>query len=108
MSAVKEERYVRRDDPTELVKVVSRERSPNGFTYFEFILPNHHQGRRGNLPHGDFEKAYKPEYEPTPEPPTKPVSTGSRDEWRAWALYCERKWDEAQRNYERLCTHDRW
>lgn len=100
--------FLRRDDPTEKVKVISKERSPNGFTHFEFVTPEHHKGATGSLTHTQFDAAYKPQYEPTPGPPKKPVSTGTRDEWRAYALLMETRYNEAQRNYERLCDHDRW
>lgn len=81
--------FVRRDDPTEKVRIIIQARSPDGLCQFEFITPEHYKGRMGTMPNSQFHAAYKPENEPPPTPPVKPLSTGSRDEWRAWALKLE-------------------
>lgn len=96
-----EELFVRRDDSEEVVKKTGQNRSPNGFVYFEFVLPEHHRGETGELTHDKFNAAYKPRYEPAPQPPKKPTSAGSAAEWRAWALFLEGKLKEAEAQYQR-------
>ena len=93
--------FLRRDDSGEKVFVTGMDRTPNGYTYFEFVLPEHHKGRKDQLTHREFEKAYKSAHEPKPEPPKKPVSTGSAAEWRAWALKLESDLANAERQLER-------
>lgn len=104
---INEERYIRRDDPAELVKITGRDRTPNGFTHFEFIKPEHHKGKKSGLTHTQFEVAYKREHESPAPPVRKPTSTGSRDEWRAWALKLEKDYDDMERSYERVCAMDK-
>lgn len=95
--------YIRRDDPGEKVKIESQERCPNGRIFFVFILPEHHQGKKGEMNANTFHAAYKPEHEDPPKPPAKPLSSGSRDEWRAWALKLEVDYANMKRSYERVC-----
>jgi hypothetical protein len=93
--------YVRRDDPSEKVKIVSQARSPEGPCRFEFIAPEHHKGKFETLSNSTFQREYKPEREPPPARPTKPLSTDSKDEWRAWALMLEADLAHANRSIER-------
>lgn len=101
-------RYVRKDDNAEVVFISCQARTPNGPLRYEIIEPKHHAGETIVVSADKFFNDFKLEREPPPSDPVKPISTGSRDEWRAWALHMEKKYREAQRNYERLCTHDRW
>lgn len=99
-------RYLRRDDPTEIVFITSQARSPDGPLHYEIIAPKHHAGEVVVVPAPRFFQEFRLEHEPPAKPPVKPISTGSRDEWRAWALHMEKKYNEAQSSYERVCRQD--
>lgn len=87
--------HVRKDDPEEIVKIIGRERSPNGKVVFEWVAPKAAEGNRHDLPAKQFFDMY---YDPnapsedTDEPPKRPTSFDGVKEWRKYALWLEERY----------------
>lgn len=82
--------WVRRDDDKEVVIITSRERHPNGLINFQYVLPPNAKGKTGSLAAEEFYRSYYNRDEKKPSAiPDRPVSTGTKEEWRAYALHLE-------------------
>lgn len=89
--------YIRKDDPVEVVRITSQEKMPNGRITFEFLLPVSAKGRtsylRGNVFHALYENSQRKQEKHDPE---RPTSTGTKDQWRDYALWLEREYGHQQ------------
>lgn len=85
--------YVRRDDPVETVRILSQEKTPNGLITYEFVTPVSARGNSYRIPGNDFHAVYENvQRKEVRLDPQRPTSTGTKEEWRDYALWLEREY----------------
>jgi hypothetical protein len=81
-------RYERRDDPKEVVQVLSQENTLNGKVWYHMVEPRLAETERCLT--GDRFDALYIRRRPSFHPPQRPDAEATKEEWRQWALHLER------------------